>query len=229
MRCPKPIIAVLLLLVSLNLYSEDAIVVEARGLVETRKSGAESWLAVIPGAKLSAGDEIRTGENGSALLLFSDSSRYDMFSNSRLTVTAAEIKKRAPFLSRLWAAVTGKYDDTAYTSASAGGVGVLRGDGLDNEFLQDFELGEEEQTALAELLEVFDGFASEDSGSMLLSAIILESFEQYARAEQLYIQYLESRPEDSFGYDILVELYMENDLYSHAQQTLVLKAEYAAP
>lgn len=229
MRYLKLIIVVLVFVVPLYLHSEAALVVELTGDVEIKQTGTDSWQAVMPGAELSAGDEIRTGEGGSMVLLFSDSSRYDMFPNSRLTITARKIDKRPPFLSRLWAAVKGKYADTAYTAASAGGVGALRSSGLDNEILRDVDLGEEELAALAGSLESIDGIASGNPGSVLLSAILFESFEQYARAERLYVRYLESRPGDSFGYDILIELYMENDLYAHAQKTLELKEENTMP
>jgi hypothetical protein len=203
----------------LALCAEDAVLLETRGTVEVQGRSGDSWIDVDAGTELYADDVVRTGKDGAATILFSDGTRYDMFSGSILTITVAE-RERLPFFKRVWRAVTSKFSDTRYTSAYVGGVGTLRGEGKEGELIYDEELGEQTAEELASLLSQIDESDYPVTERGLFRGIVFEDYGQYRRAEAEYLSYQREYPDKTLPYELLLELYIKLDFYSHAQELL---------
>jgi outer membrane lipoprotein-sorting protein len=61
------------------------------GTVQVQKKGSTSWTNAAAGTKLEVGDSLKTGSNGSAVLLFFDGSSMEVKANSQILVKELSI------------------------------------------------------------------------------------------------------------------------------------------
>ena len=213
-------VALLVFCVGTRIFGEDALILQATGTVEVQGNSGSSWIAAPAGTELFADDTVRTGGDGHVSILFADGSKYDMLPQSVLTIKGT---REARFFKRLWSAITGKLADTRYTSAYVGGVGTLRGEGIENEVIFNDALDSDEGAELARSLAEIDQREVAPEVGDLLRAVIFEQFGQFVYAEALYIEYLAVPAAPSLVYDLLLELYIKLDFYSHAQNLLAAR------
>lgn len=212
------------MLIPIALIAENAVMLESAGTVTVISSGQSA-----PGEKglnLSPGDIVTTGDDGAALILLSDGSRIDLFSNSRLQLLESNNRsdKKSSLLGELWQSIKGKFADASYSSAQAGGVGALRASGDKEEIIND-ELTDPLMDELQGDLDEIDLEELPLSTSLLMKAILFELYGQYFDAEQIYLAMIESDPLEPLSYDMLADLYMKIDCYSHAKDIIELKKE----
>ncbi len=197
-------------------------ILEYSGSVTVESSG--SPISAETGLNLKPGDMVTTGEDGAALILLSDGTRLDLFSNSRLIVPHGEAGREAEdnLLSRLWLSIKGKFSDVEYTSAHSGSVGALRTSREEEQIFND-DLSNVQKE---ELLEIINSISNEDLPSITasqLTALVYEEFGQYEDAEKIYLFLIEKNPGDLILYDMLIDLYLKIEFYGHASQLIELK------
>lgn len=199
-------------------------ILEYSGAVFVQSSG--SSISAETGFNLKPGDMVRTGEDGSALILLSGGTRLDLFSNSRLIIPESDSGRKTEdnLLSRLWLSIKGKFSDVEYTSAHAGSVGALRSNSEDEQIFNDelFPVQKEE------LLEIINSISKEGLPSITasqLTALVYEEFGQYDDAEKIYLFLINRNPGDLILYDMLIDLYLKIEFYGHASDLIELKSE----
>lgn len=222
MKNKKYMILILLVFVPFFVMAEDAMILEYSGAV-TIQSGGNS-VSAETGLILKPGDIVRTGEDGTALILLSSGTRLDLFSNSRLVLPQGEAGRETEdnLLSRLWLSIKGKFSDVEYTSAHAGRVGALRSSSEEEQIYND-DLSDIQKE---ELLEIINSISEEGLTSMTVSqltALVYEEFGQYEYAEEIYLHLIDVNPSDLILYDMLIDLYLKIEFYGHASELITLK------
>jgi hypothetical protein len=217
----------------------DAVVlVSVTGSVEVaagggKKDGGKSgdgpgleWGPVSSGTVLEWGNTVRAGENGSAVLLFSDGRKLTLHSNTMITVSEDEEQggglKR--ILAKLFSSIKNKFADSEYTSAALGEVGVIRGE-EDNASLKDFPLSAAETNEMDEKKAAVVLTGDGGPTDYILLGILFEEYGQYYSAESAYKQGLrmtgfaaESAETRQLIKELLIDLYVKNELYRQARE-----------
>ncbi len=176
------------------------------------------------GDSLLPGQGVITGPDGSALILLSDGSQIDLMSNSHIIVKEQEGGSGDNLLGRLWGKISGKFSDTERAAAHAGSVGTVRS-GPKEETLRDFNLSNEDEKTLDEILEQMDNEELPPNSIELIKALILEDYGQSRRAEIQYLRILENNPGDEVIMDMLIDLYLKNRALGKASEMAERKVE----
>jgi len=219
------LIVLLFLCVAFIATADNAVILEQSGAVTVVLSGAERAEPAVTGQPLGPGDVVNTGTDGTVIILLSDGSRIDLFPNSRLQVRDKDTGSQdgGGFLSRLWRSITGKFADSEYASAQAGGVGALRASVDDEEMFNDYA----SSAQLDEMCALLTAVTAEDmpeGTTALMKAIVYEEFGQFIPAEAIYLDRIAATPDDPVTYDMLFDMYLKMDLYGHAAAIAEKKA-----
>jgi len=219
-------IAILLLCAPFSVIADNAVILEQSGSVTVVLAGADRAQPAVTGQPLNIGDVVSTGSDGTVFILLSDGSRIDLFPNSRLQVRDKETGSSdgGGFLSRLWRSITGKFADSEYASAQAGGVGAFRASVDDEEMFNDYA-SESDLTEVGALLVAVAAEGLPEGTAALMEAIIYEDYGQFIPAEAIYLQRISALPEDPVTYDMLFDMYLKMDFYGHAAAITERKAE----
>ncbi len=215
----------LFLCVPFVVTADNAVILEQSGAVTVVLSGSELAEPAVTGQPLNPGDVVSTGTDGTVIILLSDGSRIDLFPNSRLQVRDKDSGSQdgGGFRGRLWRSITGKFADSEYASAQAGGVGALRASVDDEEMFNDFA----SESDLAEMSVLLDAVAQEglpEGTAALMKAIVYEDYGQFIPAEAIYLERIATIPDDPVTYDMLFDMYLKMDLYGHAAAITERKA-----
>ena len=105
------------------------------GDVQVMKSSSSTWVNAAKGMELAVGDSIKTGSNGSALLVFGEGSTMEIKANSEISVNELNIPATGSTMVRLYETVgntinrVGKLVDSAskYEVETPAAVAVVRG------------------------------------------------------------------------------------------------------
>ena len=91
-----------------DIQDNNATLAVMNGDVYLRKLGEEAWSPVTETAWVLAGDAVKTGENGTAVLTFLDGTESLIDPDTEMTVTALQLNPEEPFLLqlKLWAGST---------------------------------------------------------------------------------------------------------------------------
>ena len=205
--------------------ADEAIILEPSGTVTVVRSDTESTETAVTGQPLNTGDLVETGIDGSVIILLSNGTRVDLSPNSRLQVIdqAANTTDDGGLLIRLWRSILGKFADSAYTSAQAGGVGGFR-DAVDNETIFNSFLSESDEAEMSLLLDALATADLPERITTLLTAIVHEDFGQFIPAEAIYLGRIVATPEDPVTYDLLFDLYLKLEFYGRAETIVDAKA-----
>ncbi len=219
------LIVFLFLCGALIVAADNAVILEQSGTVTVVLSGSELTEPAVTGRPLNPGDVVSTGTDGTVIILLSDGSRIDLFPNSRLQVRDRDTSAQdgGGFLGRLWRSITGKFADSEYASAQAGGVGALRASVDDEEMFNDFA----SESDLAEMSVLLDAVVQEglsEGTAALMKAIVYEDYGQFIPAEAIYLERIATIPDDPVTYDMLFDMYLKMDLYGHAAAIAERKA-----
>ncbi len=197
----------LIFLSTVSAHASEALILELFGqvsiVVENDTRPARKGDSLLPG------QGVITGPDGTALILLSDGSRIDLMSNSHIIVKEQEGGTGDNLLGRLWGKISGKFSDTERAAAHAGSVGTVRS-GPKEETLRDFNLSDEDEKNLAEILGQMDDEELPPESIELIKALILEDFRQSRRAEIQYLLILENNPDDEIVMEMLIDLYLKN-------------------
>lgn len=220
----KQFIIILLILIPFYSFSNDAIILEKSGEV-TIQNVVETYWAEI-GNSLNIGDIISTGKESSAVILISDGTRIDLFSNSRFVLAKQKDlnSDENRLLSKLWQNVKNKFSDVEYSSAQTGSIGAIRGSITDEVIFND-KLSGEGSLELSDTINFITNQQLKEDTIWQLKAIIFEEYGQFIEAEKIYLMLLESNPTDLVLYDMLIDLYLEIDFYAHASNIIKLKED----
>jgi len=226
MKRRSALLAVILFLcVPFAVIADNAVILEQSGSVTVVLSGTERTQPAVTGQPLNPGDVVSTGSDGTVFILLSDGSRIDLFPNSRLQVRdkAAGSSDSSGFLSRLWRSITGKFADSEYASAQAGGVGAFRASVDDEEMFNDYA-SESDLTEVSALLGAVAAEGLPERTTALMEAIIYEDYGQFIPAEAIYLERIAAIPGDPVTYDMLLDMYLKMDFYGHAAAIAERKA-----
>ena len=214
-----------------NISDQEALVIEVQGIVTVQKSGSSKFIPVVTGLALSIGDIIRTGVDGNAIILFANSMRVDLFSNSQIQIKSnADSNLQSPensvkknsMLGKLWGSLKSKFEETEYTGTQAGRVGTLRGANNEPD-PGNIKVSPSLQKILEDDISVIDREKLPRKTSDMMKAILYEQQEQYRSAELLYSGLIKNFPDDEVLYTMLIDLYLKIDLYTHAARVQKLK------
>lgn len=222
----RSVVYLLILLSTVSAHASEALILELFGqvsiVVENDTRPARKGDSLLPG------QGVITGPDGTALILLSDGSRIDLMSNSHIIVKEQESGSVNTLLGRLWGKISGKFSDTERAAAHAGSVGTVRS-GPKEETLRDFNLSNNDERTLAEILEQMDEEELPSDSIELIKALILEDYRQSRRAEIQYLQILENNPDDEVVMDMLIDLYLKNRAPGKASEMVERKMEIVGP
>jgi hypothetical protein len=219
------LLAVGLLTAPLLAAADDAVILDQSGTVTIELAASGRPEPAITGQPLQPGDVVNTGTDGTVIILLSDGSRVDLFPNSRLQIRDRDAAANGGggFLGRLWRSITGKFSDSEYASAQAGGVGAFRASVAEEEMFNDYA----SEIDLAEISALLAAVAAEglpESTAELMKAIVYEDYGQFIRAEVIYLERLSAFPDDPVIYDMLFDMYLKMDFYGHAAAIIEMKS-----
>jgi hypothetical protein len=207
--------------------AEAAVLVSVTGTVAVAGDGpALEWSPASSGTLLQRGEAVRTGEDGSAVLLFSDGRKMTLHPNTMITVSKDEEQggglKR--ILAKLFASIRDKFADSEYTNAALGEVGAIRGE-EDVASLKDYPLSGVETKEMDEKKAAV--VLSGDGGptDYIFLGILFEEYDQNYSAESAYMEGLrmagfgaETEETSRLIKELLIDLYVKNELYRQAQK-----------
>ncbi len=220
------ILPLLFFLLPLYAQSEVVRIIEQKGDVKVTGALSDKALPAMVGQTLHPGDTIITGPNSHVILLLADGNRIDLYSNSKMKISKKLDGKRDNLPGFVWKMVHRKIADSEYTGAQAGRAGALRGP-ADEPELKNRTLSKRETNLLGDVMKRVDLEKISRETKEMTRAIVLEEYEQYQSAEKIYLQLIEKSPQQSVYYDMLVDLYIKNDLYNHAKRLLERKNQEA--
>jgi tetratricopeptide (TPR) repeat protein len=211
------LLCILSFTVVLSVFCQSGYILSASGTVWIENGNGVS--EALAGAILENGDIVITGRNGRADLVIDNDESITLEQNSRYALNGEKRQKKG-FLKKaihgIWKIVSRKFNDTEYSNAAVGTVGAIRGPA--DAVIKNFELTKAEERDLAGLLSMIhpDPESPYLESEIVLIGPILESFYQFATAETMYKQGIKTYPEQTLIYDMLIDLYMNNELYEEA-------------
>jgi tetratricopeptide (TPR) repeat protein len=99
---------------------------------------------------------------------------------------------------------------------SFGTVGAVRGE--EDLPPENWPLYDDEAEELAGELEAIEKQFPDGGNRFLLSAVVLEEFEQFAEAERMYTLALDNLPETPYFYDLVIDFYLKAEQYAKAEE-----------
>ena len=221
------LVLMILAVTALPVFSQAGYVLSVDGNVWIENSSGNTEAAA--GSVLEPGDMVITGSNSRAEVLLQNDESISIEPNSRFSLD--EEKKEGFFkkvFKGLYNIIAGKFSDKEYSNAAVGTVGAIRGQ--EDAVLINFDLNQLEQEEFDELMTAIhpDPDKPYTESEIILLGPMLESFFQYAKAEKLYQEGIEAYPDSRLIYELLIDLYMNNESYKNASEIYNLLQEKAA-
>lgn len=198
-RCTKTVALGLMLMAGMVATQKVAaetvgFLVESVGTVERAVGGSTRWRPIATSDTVSAGDRVRTGNDGRAVILMDDDQLIEVPSDARIEIEAAGRGGILGVLGGAWDWLVSRFEGDV--SSMSNYVGSFRPGNVDH---HDEWLGSRDRADLdADLATLGEAPGIAPETRMVLSAIVYERYEQYATASDLYEDVLSS-PEATEG------------------------------